>query len=499
METNKRYWDIPTASYNVTSRLVFLVALVLPMIVAAVIAVIVFAPTTYASSHQFSQLHWSEEFNGTSVDTTRWKVYYSNYGEGPGCNTPQNVSVGGGMMQIVVRKETMVCPGGKTTTYTGGFLGSREVNRYYPLYGKYEMRARLSHGQGIWPSFWLRRIGGASHAEVDIFELFHNSGPGKITQSLHFPKSIGKGALKSGTYFENVTRAGTGGWHTFGVTISPVRPGDNSAVRFQFFVDGNMTKEYINYQSSAWTNVNPETGWDIAISMNGGGDWVGLPDKHLGYITARGGLCAKDFRPPPGGNPDACPTTSISRPGDRIFLTNFAETSYSVDWVRVYRFTPDGSSAPAPQFPPDATGSGPTSPTSPIPSNPAIPPPSDPGPLPVLVGPSPSPAPPKPDCVTTAFQWNETNCVGSRDDSGGMGNPIIIAAIDFLKIGSALVGILIVAGVIWGGIMYAGSKGNPAATKKAVGIIGKALLALVLFGLMFAAINFLIPGSILTR
>lgn len=306
---------------------------------------------THATSHQFSQLHWSDEFNGSSVDSARWKIYHSNYGEGPGCNTPRNVAVDGGSLKITVRKETMICPGGKTTTYSGGFLGSREVDRYYPLYGKYEMRARLPHGQGLWPSFWLRRIGGASHAEVDIFELFHSSGPGRVTQSLHFPKSIGKGAMKSSTFIEEVNRAGIGGWHTYAVTISPVKPGDNSKVRFQFFVDGRMTKEYVNDRASAWTDVDHQRGWDIAISMNGGGDWVGLPDKHLGYLTARGGLCAKNFQRPPGGNPDACPTTDIARPGDRIFLANFAESSYIVDWVRVFKYTPNAPSAtvvPAP-------------------------------------------------------------------------------------------------------------------------------------------------------
>lgn len=92
------------------------------------------------------------------------------------------------------------------------------------------------------------------------------------------------------------------------------------------------------------------------------------------------------------------------------------------------------------------------------------------------------------DCPNeTAFAINGKNSeVGIKD-----------VAIEFLRIAAALAGISIIAGIIFGGIVYSSAKGNPANIQKARKIIGNSLLALVLYALMFSAINFLLPGRVL--
>lgn len=62
---------------------------------------------------------------------------------------------------------------------------------------------------------------------------------------------------------------------------------------------------------------------------------------------------------------------------------------------------------------------------------------------------------------------------------------------------SITVGIAVVGGITTGGIMYASSGGNPSRAAQGRNIILNSLLGLVLFFLMFAFINFLVPGGIL--
>ncbi|HWJ96762.1 MAG TPA: family 16 glycosylhydrolase, partial [Acidimicrobiales bacterium] len=110
-----------------------------------------------------------DEFNDSTLDTSKWKPYHNNYGAGNlelECNTPSNVAEGGGSLKITAKKQTVACPNAGTYNYTSGFVGSRDVNKYYPRYARFEMRAKLPHAQGLWPAFWLRHRNGAGTAEV---------------------------------------------------------------------------------------------------------------------------------------------------------------------------------------------------------------------------------------------------------------------------------------------------------------------------------------------
>lgn len=92
----------------------------------------------------------------------------------------------------------------------------------------------------------------------------------------------------------------------------------------------------------------------------------------------------------------------------------------------------------------------------------------------------------KGDCAkTTAFSFNgKTTDVGISD-----------VVIELLKFASAAVGIAVVGGIIWGGIVYATSKGSPANVQKGIKIIGSSVVALILYLLMYAIIQFLVPNS----
>lgn len=272
-------------------------------------------------------LYWSDEFNGTAVNTSRWKPYANNYGAGNNemqCNLPANASVSGGSLRITGKRETVSCPGAGTYDYTSAFLGSRDTGTYYPLYGRFEIRARVPHGQGLWPGFWLRHRLGSSTAEVDVVELFHNQVPGKVTQTLHFPKSVGYSVSKRSSFFETPPATTTGTWHTFGVEIEPAGTDD---IRFTFLVDGTAVNTYTNTDAGSWIDaVDKQAAWDMAVNMSIGGKWVGHPEQNLGYLPDVN-LCGLSYKAPTAG-PGSCPTTGIQ-------LAKLSAL-YEVDWVRVY-------------------------------------------------------------------------------------------------------------------------------------------------------------------
>jgi len=271
-------------------------------------------PTTVAPKTPASGATWSDEFNGP-LDTSMWKPYHSTYGDGNNemqCLTPDNVTTSGGVLNITSRKETVTCPNGSVRQYSSGFVGTRETGHYFPLYGHFEMRARLPHGQGLWPAFWLRHRNGSSVAEVDIMEYFHSANPGKTTATLHLDGR--KNLSKKNQFFETPTA--TPGWHTWAVDIAP----DPAGIRFTFSLDGAAYHSYVDTQHNWSKNVDPNATWDIALNTAIGGNWLGDPAGTLGYLPNLN-RCAQG-----GTAPNNCTTTGILR-------AQFPAT-YQIDWVR---------------------------------------------------------------------------------------------------------------------------------------------------------------------
>jgi beta-glucanase (GH16 family) len=283
------------------------------------------APTTTAppapraaSAPAGMSLAFSDEFDGTSLNTSVWKPYHSTYGDGNRelqCHTPDNVAVSSGTLQITARRQTVTCPNGSVRQFSSGFLGTRETGTYFPRYGRFEVRARVPHGQGLWPAFWLRHRDGASIGEVDIMEYFHSQVPGKTTATVHLDRRYN--LSKKTVDFEAPTA--TPGWHTWAVDIIPVSNG----VRFTFLLDGRPYHSYTDTQRH-WAGAYPgQNLWDIALNLSVGGDWVGKPDDRLGYLSDLS-ACAQW-----GSAAGSCSTTGIRR-------ADFPST-YEIDYVRVFK------------------------------------------------------------------------------------------------------------------------------------------------------------------
>ncbi len=67
--------------------------------------------------------------------------------------------------------------------------------------------------------------------------------------------------------------------------------------------------------------------------------------------------------------------------------------------------------------------------------------------------------------------------------------------ITVLNIMSAGIGVTAVGGVVYGSIMYASGEGNAEKTKKARMIIFNVLIGLLMYAVMYAFLNYMIPGG----
>ena len=99
------------------------------------------------------KLIWSDEFDGTSLNTEKWNydIGYNLWGNQEQENyQAANVAVADGNLRLTARKETI---GTTPSNYTSGRINT--LNKGEFAYGKIEARMKLPRGKGLWPAFWL--------------------------------------------------------------------------------------------------------------------------------------------------------------------------------------------------------------------------------------------------------------------------------------------------------------------------------------------------------
>jgi len=100
------------------------------------------------------------------------------------------------------------------------------------------------------------------------------------------------------------------------------------------------------------------------------------------------------------------------------------------------------------------------------------------------------------DSVTLSSPFSSSQSSVSSQGSNGCNGLIFNYLTMIIQFLSGAIGLVIVLMLVIGGIQYITSAGDPGAVKNAKSRITNAIIALVLFILMFAILNFLIPGGI---
>lgn len=225
------------------------------------------------------KLVWRDEFNGNSLDMSKWT--FGVGGNGWGNNELQyytdgsNIKVLGGKLIIEARKMPF---GGNE--YTSARISTQGKASW--TYGKIEARIKLPYGQGIWPAFWMLgenidSVGFPNCGEIDILEMIGSTDGvenATIGGSLHRPNpsATESDEIRSETAFYNNAH---GNWfnddyHVFGIQWS--------SGQIQFYVDNHLYKK-------VKIPVSGKDGYSvfrkpffIILNLAVGGDWPGSPD-----------------------------------------------------------------------------------------------------------------------------------------------------------------------------------------------------------------------------
>ncbi|MHC4783783.1 MAG: carbohydrate-binding protein, partial [Planctomycetota bacterium] len=293
------------------------------------------------------QLVWSDEFDGTSLNTANW-----SYQDGDGCPNlcgwgnnelqwyrSQNTTVSGGNLIITAKEESY---GGRD--YTSGKIISRYKQDF--LYGRMEARIQVPTGGGIWPAFWMMPTdevygGWAASGEIDIMETCNNTD--YIGGTIHYGGNWPDNRYSGGNYspggmdFSDAFHVYTIEW-------------DLDEIRW--YVDGNL---YSTKTSSLWYSDsdpgNPRAPFDqefyFILNVAVGGNYTGCTSS--GCISASfPQQMLVDYVRVYQESPNNAPTVSITNPSDGATLpagniTIDATASDSDGSVATVEFYADGS------------------------------------------------------------------------------------------------------------------------------------------------------------
>lgn len=87
-----------------------------------------------------------------------------------------------------------------------------------------------------------------------------------------------------------------------------------------------------------------------------------------------------------------------------------------------------------------------------------------------------------------------TNLIKCDNNGGDPLTSVVLQVLNFFALG---VGLAVVGGIIWGGMLIAGSNGNSSKAKEGINVIVNAIVGLLLFFFMYALVDYLVPGGLL--
>ena len=191
---------------------------------------------------------WSDEFTKQQLDRTKWTYDTGNWivdqngsviSPGWGNNEKQyytdktdNSFIRDGKLVIRAQEEKTTDALG-TYDYTSAKLKTKGL--FSKTYGRYEIKAKLPTGKGLWPAFWMLpeqdKYGAwASSGEIDVMEAW-GSQPDKVAGTIHYGENWPNNKY-TGKDYHFPAGGRIDQWHTYAVEWEPGE--------LRWYVDGNL-------------------------------------------------------------------------------------------------------------------------------------------------------------------------------------------------------------------------------------------------------------------
>lgn len=168
---------------------------------------LIFLVTSFYSISQDCYVQvWSDEFDGTSLDRSKWNIETGNgypdlWGWGNEevqyyTDRAENMEISNGTLKLIARAEDF---GG--FDYTSARIRSKGTFDF--KYGRIEARIKIPEGQGLWPAFWLLPTenvygGWPKSGEIDIMENFGQND--HMSSAIHYETFSGNHKYNSQSY-----------------------------------------------------------------------------------------------------------------------------------------------------------------------------------------------------------------------------------------------------------------------------------------------------------
>jgi beta-glucanase (GH16 family) len=222
------------------------------------------------------KLVWSDEFNGTSIDTNHW-IFETGNRNGWGNNELEfytgrsdNAYVSNGVLHIVARRE-----GTNGFTYTSARMKSAGL--FSHKYGRFEFRAKFPQGKGYWPALWLMPKDSAyggwpACGEIDVVE---NKGdyPAVVQGTIHYADPNNGNHLQSTDLFTFAQGTGADTFHTYLLEWTT-----NS---ISWYVDNQLYETQTNWSTVGAPYPAPfDQPFYIILNLAIGGIFDGDPDTN---------------------------------------------------------------------------------------------------------------------------------------------------------------------------------------------------------------------------
>lgn len=255
------------------------------------------------------QLIWSDEFESSVIDMSKWGFEYNCAGGGNNeqqCYTKRldNAFIENGVLVIQALREDYTGPAEfddslsydtnvtKNQPYTSARL--RTKNKGDWRYGRFEVRAKLPSGQGTWPAIWMLPTdwvygGWAGSGEIDIMEAVNlkarSDAPGatstdqenRVHGTLHYGRAWPENVYSGTSYAlpDNLNPADD--FHTYAI--------EWQAGEIRWYVDGahyaTQTENgwYTQYSNEQGTMINGQDSapfdqtFHLIVNFAVGGNW----------------------------------------------------------------------------------------------------------------------------------------------------------------------------------------------------------------------------------